>query len=120
MSIALKLATVETPEAWDAASAQPLVYARAGFPSAPRRTWFRRVVGFFGRCIRPLLFLVKMTLRLALVLVAVSLIVVAGLLRFALVTLAHALLALPKIFSVLTPRLAALRRGGRVPYARLA
>lgn len=123
MPIALKLATVDTPhtpEAWDAASAQPLVYARAGLPTAPRRTWFRRIFGVLGRCIRPLVFLVKLTLRLSLVLLAVSLIVIAGLLRFVLVTLAHTLLALPKVFSVVTPRLGALRPGGRVPYARLA
>lgn len=127
MPIALKLATVDTPEAWDACEARPLVYARAGLPTAPRRTPARRFFEFFGRCVRPLLilgklalFLIKLALRLALVLLAVALIIAGGIVRFAFVTLAHGLLALPKVISRLAPRLGGLRPGRRVPYARLA
>jgi len=115
MPIALKLATADTPEPWQAATAEApgLEYAREGLPSAPpksiwRTAWavIRRIAGVFG-----------LVLGAALVVIAFALLIAGTVIRFVLAGGAHVLLALRSFRPAnIYER---LRYGRRVPLAQV-
>lgn len=133
MAIALKLATIDTPEPWQAAMpgamtdamtdatafappsyAAPLEYAREGLPSAPPRTLGRIAWAMLKR----LLSAFGWTFGAALLVLAFALLAAATVIRL--------VFGLGAAFLLLLRRLspfrlfAYLRFGGRVPEAQLA
>jgi hypothetical protein len=117
MPIALKLATADTPEPWQAAAAAEvpgLDYAREGLPSAGRKSPWRTA----WAVIRRVAAIAGAALSAAVLVIALVLLAAGAVIRFVLSSGAHGLLALRGLGRAgIYER---LRYGGRVPLAQVA
>ena len=118
MAIPLTLATADTPEPWQAVQAEPLAYARAGLPTAPRRSLPRMIGATIWWGIRSLARVVWLGVWLVSWALSRLLWLAAHAVRFVLLCLAKLVESLPTLLT-LPVRLVRRLLPERVPYAKL-